>query len=280
MRVACVIPCRAGSRRVPGKNTKPLNGKPLLSHVLEAATASGCFGGRRGGEVTAPRRYRSPDGVDVDIVGCGIHVVSDDSLAIELAETAHGAGTIEIPSSMAGSDSPVIPVLAHAAEAVAAKSAGLDAVCYLRATSPFVRPSSVQRAVLELLASRARCSGVHDSPDTPFDSVVGVMRVTGAHPSRFKRIDSDSGELLDAFPEFPEGRVARRSETLHAFQRNSAVTACWLDTLLGGSLWGNRVKALEMGEIESVDINTPLEFEFAEFLSSRGLTSSDKTLSK
>ena len=44
--------------------------------------------------------------------------------------------------------------------------------------------------------------------------------------------------------------------------------------------WGNRVKALEMGEIESVDINTPLEFEFAEFLSSRGLTSSDKTLSK
>ena len=58
------------------------------------------------------------------------------------------------------------------------------------------------------------------------------------------------------------------------------MTACWLDTLLGGSLWGNRVKALEMGEIESVDINTPLEFEFAEFLSSRGLTSSDKTLSK
>ena len=61
MRVACVIPCRAGSRRVPGKNTKPLNGKPLLSHVLEAATASGCFGGRRGGRVadSGPRRKLS-----------------------------------------------------------------------------------------------------------------------------------------------------------------------------------------------------------------------------
>ena len=86
----------------------------------------------------------------------------------------------------------VIPVLAHAAEAVAAKSAGLDAVCYLRATSPFVRPSSVQRAVLELLA-RARCSGVHDSPDpfVPSSASCG----NGCTP-RFKRIDSDSGDFL------------------------------------------------------------------------------------
>ena len=101
----------------------------------------------------------------------------------------------------------------------------------------------MQRAVLELLASRARCSGVHDSPDTPFDSVVGVMRVTGAHLS-LKRIDSDSGELLDAFPEFPEGRVAVIRDPPR-ISKEQCGTACWLDTLLGGSLWGNRVKALK-----------------------------------
>ena len=63
--------------------------------------------------------------------------------------------------------------------------------------------------------------------------------------------------------------VPQRSETLRAFQRNSAVTACWMETLRRGSLWGDRAKALVMDDIESVDINTPLDFEFAEFLSAR-----------
>lgn len=38
-----VIPARAGSRRIPGKNTRLLEGRPLLAHTIEAALASGCF---------------------------------------------------------------------------------------------------------------------------------------------------------------------------------------------------------------------------------------------
>lgn len=257
MRVACVVPCRAGSRRVPGKNLKPLNGRPLLSYVLDAAAAARCFD-----ESTAA------GGRGTIIEGCGVFVVSDDPAALDLAcSSKHNAGAIEIPATMAGADSPVVPVLRHAADIIGAdQGADLDAICYLRATSPFVRPQTVRRAIRELAESRSR----PDAPGDCFDSILGVVPVTGAHPSRFKRIDSSTGLLLDAFPEFPEGRVPQRSETLRAFQRNSAVTACWIETTLrGGSLWGDRAKALVMDEIESVDINTPLEFEFAEFLSAR-----------
>jgi CMP-N,N'-diacetyllegionaminic acid synthase len=264
MRVACIVPCRAGSRRVPGKNLKPLHGKPLLSHVLEAAAAARCF------EESGKGKGNGAGQGNGSIVGCGVFVVSDDPSALDLARSsAHNAGAIAIPASMAGADSPVLPVLTHAADAIGAQlGADLDAICYLRATSPFVRPQSVRRAVCELLASRRRRL---DAPEDCFDSVLGVVPVTGAHPSRFKRIDPGTGQLLDAFPEFPEGRVPQRSETLRAFQRNSAVTACWMETLRGGSLWGDRAKAMVMDEIESVDINTPLEFEFAEFLSARRL---------
>ncbi len=43
MRPLCVIPARAGSKRLPGKNTVALAGRPLLAYTIEAALQSGIF---------------------------------------------------------------------------------------------------------------------------------------------------------------------------------------------------------------------------------------------
>lgn len=41
--IVALIPARAGSQRVPGKNTRLLGGKPLIQWTIEAAKASGVF---------------------------------------------------------------------------------------------------------------------------------------------------------------------------------------------------------------------------------------------
>jgi CMP-N-acetylneuraminic acid synthetase len=38
-----VIPARGGSKRIPGKNVRPLAGRPVLEYTVEAALASGLF---------------------------------------------------------------------------------------------------------------------------------------------------------------------------------------------------------------------------------------------
>ena len=38
-----IVPARGGSKRLPGKNLKMLNGKPLIGYTIEAALRSGCF---------------------------------------------------------------------------------------------------------------------------------------------------------------------------------------------------------------------------------------------
>lgn len=38
-----VIPARGGSKRVPGKNVKPMFGKPLIAYTIDAAQQSGLF---------------------------------------------------------------------------------------------------------------------------------------------------------------------------------------------------------------------------------------------
>jgi CMP-N,N'-diacetyllegionaminic acid synthase len=42
-RAVALVPARAGSTRVPGKNIAPLNGHPLIAYSIAAARASGLF---------------------------------------------------------------------------------------------------------------------------------------------------------------------------------------------------------------------------------------------
>lgn len=39
----CIIPARGGSKRIPRKNIRPFLGRPIMTYVIEAALASGCF---------------------------------------------------------------------------------------------------------------------------------------------------------------------------------------------------------------------------------------------
>jgi len=226
------IPVRAGSKRIRNKNLKLLNGKPLLTYIINAALNSRCF------------------------ENDNICVISDDSRALDVA-IEMGVQAIEIPTTMADDHSPILPVLQTACESKTGTAA--DLICYLRATSPFVSPSTIQNAIKLLIESQSQ---------SPIDSVVSVQAVTGAHPSRFKQLDINSGLLVNAFPEYKEGLQPVSSSSLNALQRNNAVTAMWRDTLMKkNSLWGERIRPMVMNnEMESLDINTPFEFAFADYL--------------
>jgi CMP-N-acetylneuraminic acid synthetase len=43
MESLAIIPARGGSKRLPRKNLRPLGGRPLVRHTLDAAVESGCF---------------------------------------------------------------------------------------------------------------------------------------------------------------------------------------------------------------------------------------------
>lgn len=44
MNAIAIIPARAGSKRLPGKNVADFFGKPMIAWTIEAAIRSGCFG--------------------------------------------------------------------------------------------------------------------------------------------------------------------------------------------------------------------------------------------
>lgn len=142
MRVLGVVTARGGSKGIPGKNVRPLGGKPLLAWTAEAALAA-----RRLSRVV---------------------LTTDDE---RIAEVGRGCG-LEVPflrpAGLARDDTPTLPVLQHAVAELERAGDRFDAVCLLQPTSPFRRPGDIDGCI-ELLESAG------------LDAVVSVLPVPPEH---------------------------------------------------------------------------------------------------
>lgn len=117
MRTLGIIPARAGSKRLPGKNMRLLNGKPLVQWVIEAAERS-----ERVSQIV---------------------VSSDDPEVLKLA----GSYGLARPSHMARDDSPAIDYVRHALSAL---QSAFDAVAIIQPTSPFTTAEDIDGTIAML----------------------------------------------------------------------------------------------------------------------------------
>lgn len=120
MKKMAVIPARAGSKRLPGKNIRDFAGKPMLAWSVEAALESGLF----------------------DTV-----MVSTDSE--EIAEVARAAGA-SVPflrsAETADDHAIIIDVMAEVIDRYEADGQRFDRLCCILATAPLLQPSTLRRA--------------------------------------------------------------------------------------------------------------------------------------
>jgi pseudaminic acid cytidylyltransferase len=123
MKVA-VIPARGGSKRIPRKNIKIFNDKPMIAWSIEAAKASSLF----------------------DHI-----IVSTDDM--EIAEVALQCGA-EVPfmrpEMLSNDHVGTTPVIAHATQWILDQGGSLEAVCCIYATAPFIQTDDIRRGWDEL----------------------------------------------------------------------------------------------------------------------------------
>jgi len=118
-----VITARGGSKGIPGKNTKPLNGKPLILYTVEAA------------RMVFQDQY--------------IYVSTESQ---EIKNTVESSG-LEVPflrpTELATDTSSSEDVLKHAIKEAVKKGLLFDAVVLLQPTSPFRNEEHIQSAIIE-----------------------------------------------------------------------------------------------------------------------------------
>lgn len=123
MKTLFLIPARGGSKGIPGKNIKPLAGKPLIGYSIDVARA------------LAP---------DADIC-----LSTDDACIAEVAGQLGLAVPFLRPAELATDRSGSYEVMIHALDFYAARGVNYDALVLLQPTSPFRTPDDV-RACLAL----------------------------------------------------------------------------------------------------------------------------------
>jgi CMP-N-acetylneuraminic acid synthetase len=126
-----IIPARGGSKGLPGKNIRPLLGKPLISYNIEAALAAGIE-----------------------------HVyVSTDSAEIGAVAEKFGARVIPRPAELAGDVASSESALLHGLDYVAAEHGVTpDILLFLQCTNPMTRPSDIRGILETLVAEGADCA--------------------------------------------------------------------------------------------------------------------------
>ena len=122
-----IIPARGGSKGIPRKNLKLLEGKPLIVWSIE--------------QVLATR-------------GLTPYVSTEDA---EIADVARGAGAhvIERPDELAADTTASEPVIEHAIEVITKESGRPEQVMFLQATSPLRLPGTLARCLDEFAVTGA-----------------------------------------------------------------------------------------------------------------------------
>lgn len=187
--------------------------------------------------------------------GCFATVVlsSDDPAILAEADALPAVVRLARPPELATDTALSYDVVRHAVDTLEARGDGpFDAVAIVQCTSPFTAPQDLADAVAHLARSGA-------------ESVVSVARVDAAlHPLKLKRLEGD--RLL---PYLEDDDMAPSQELPPLWLRNGSIYVSRRAVIAAGRILGDDVRAVEMPPERSLDIDTPTDLAFAEFLIAR-----------
>ncbi|MDD2689539.1 MAG: acylneuraminate cytidylyltransferase family protein [Candidatus Omnitrophica bacterium] len=232
LNIMCLILARAGSQRVPNKNIKILGTRPLIAYAIECAKKS---------------KYVSR-----------IIVSTDSDEIAGVAEKFGAEAPFRRPTQISKADSTELDAFIHALNWLKENQNYVpDLIVKLFPTSPFRKAESVDKAIELLLA------------EPQADSVRSV-RLCSEHPHKMWTIDQKMNRLRSFIPleeKRPEAHTLSYQVLPEVFVQNACIDVVRTSVIFKkNSITGTEIIPFVMEEVESLDINTPLDFKFAELL--------------
>lgn len=223
MKSLFLITARGGSKGIPHKNIKPLNGKPLIYYAIDVA-----------------RQFVS----DYDIC-----VSTDDDDIIKTVEDYGLKVPFKRPDELASDTAGSYEVILHAVKFYEDKGIHFDNVVLLQPTSPFRTKEDV--------------NGCMAKYDKGCDMVVSV-KPASANPYYDIFEEDSKGHLVISKG---DGKITRRQDAPKCYEYNGAVYIINVNSLKSQHMSEfKKIKFCEMCEIHSVDLDTILDWKFAELL--------------
>lgn len=224
MNILAIIPARGGSKGLPGKNSKLLNGTPLIVYTIEHA-------------LEANRVAK-------------MVVSTDDTEIRNIAMVAKAEAPFLRPTHLAQDNTPTLPVVQHALQYYLEQGEQFDAICLLQPTTPFRKKGLIDQAIEKFISSGADA----------LVSVVPVPHEFNPHwvfePNRqgFLTIATGEKEIIPRRQELPPAYV--RDGAIY-LTKTSVI-------LEKNSLYGETLAFIENDSTYYINIDTMEDWELAE----------------
>lgn len=231
MKVLCVISARGGSEGVPGKNVRPMLGRPLIARAVDCALAAPEIG--------------------------EVHI-STDSPAIADAGRAAGARIPFMrPADLARPDTGKFQVWKHALAACEALyGVNYDLYVDLDCTNPLIEPSDVSGTIAQF--RRLRDEG---------REVDAVFTVAAARRNPYFNLVEPDAEGALRMSKTAGSTVLSRQKAPPVFEHVAGVYVLDAQYVRHSShLLEGRAFGYQVPDTKSMDIDTELDFEIIEFL--------------
>ena len=190
----CVIPARGGSKRIPRKNIKEFNGKPIIAYSIEAALKSNCFS--------------------------QVIVSTDDDEIIEVARKYGAEVSFVRPDELSNDYVGTIPVIRHAIEWIEDNKKTVENVCCLYATAPFVQSKIISEAYQQLISSKSDYCFSVTSYVFPIQRAIKIVqgdKVDMFYPEHFNTRSQDLEEAFHDAGQFYWGKAQAFKDELPLF---------------------------------------------------------------
>ena len=229
-KILCVIQARGGSKGVPKKNIRKVNGLPLLVWTIISAKKSGVFD--------------------------GIWVSSDSDEILDIARKTE-VNTIRRPEELSGDEVLSVDSLHWTVSEIERMMLKWPETFHYVVELPVVCPlrneTHIKEAVEKLIETQA-------------DSVISVTQMTDKHPVRMKRITDD--DLIEDFcSEYPEGDAGRRQDLEPCYIRNGGIYSMKRDTLINERTRHGKIsRPYVMEDKYSVNIDSEMDLKLADLM--------------
>lgn len=235
MKILCLILARGGSTRIPRKNIKELGGYPLIYYAIQAAQKS---------------KYINR-----------IIVSTDDEEIAQIAKKYGAEAPFYRPKEISKEDSTELEAFEHALNWLKEREGYVpDLIVKLFPIAPFRKAESIDKAIELMLAN-------------PQADSVRSVRLCSEHPYKMWVIKDNRLRSLIPLEQKPKEAHTLSYQVLPTVYIQNAC----IDVMKPSNIWdkrsitGTEIIPFVMDEIESIDINTPLDFLLAETVLKRGL---------
>jgi CMP-N,N'-diacetyllegionaminic acid synthase len=225
--IVALIPARAGSKRVKGKNVRQLGGHPMIAYTIAAAKESGVF---------------------------AAVIVSTDSEEVAAVARHYGAEVPFLrPAAMAGDTSADIEWVEYTLNTLKSAGRSFDCFSILRPTSPFRQAATIRRA----------WDTFRKIPDA--DSLRAV-ELCEQHPGKMWVLEGHfMTPLLKDGPKSPPWHSTPYQALPRVYAQNASLEMAWsLVALEDHSIAGEKIVPFVTEGHEGFDINNACDWLLAE----------------